>query len=203
MITVGVTGGIGSGKTTVCRIWESLGAVVFYADDEAKKVMTSDAGVISAIRKSFGDLAYTDDGELDRSYLSREAFEKGRVAELNRIVHPAVREKFSRDALTARDSGSDLFVKEAALMDVESGDGLDYIVIVASDLEKRIQRVISRDGTNRQSVMDRIDSQPDFEALEPAADFVIHNNGTPDELRKSSEELYSRLLELPAKPEND
>ncbi|HLR89583.1 MAG TPA: dephospho-CoA kinase [Balneolaceae bacterium] len=202
MITVGVTGGIGSGKTTVCRIWESLGAAVFYADDEAKNIMATEPGVISAIRKTFGDQAYTGEGELDRSYLSREAFEKGRVAELNRIVHPAVREKFSRDAKKARDSGIHLFVKEAALMDVTSGDGLDYIVIVASDLEKRVQRVISRDGTDRQSVMIRITRQPDFEALETHADFVIHNNGTPDELRKAAEELYTQLLELPGKPGN-
>src|SRR5690625_7287441 len=166
MITVGVTGGIGSGKTTVCRIWESLGAAVFYADDEAKNIMATEPGVISAIRKTFGDQAYTGEGELDRSYLSREAFEKGRVAELNRIVHPAVREKFSRDAKKARDSGIHLFVKEEALMDVKSGDGLDYMVIVVSDLEKRGERVISRDVTERNSVMIRIALQTEFTIVE-------------------------------------
>lgn len=203
MITVGITGGIGSGKTTVCKIWEALGAKVFYADDEAKELMVSDPEVTSAIKQAFGNSSYFPDGELNRPYLSQEAFRKGRVGELNGIVHPAVRKKFSDDAAEASEAGIHLFVKEAALMDVESRDGgLDYIVIVAGDLEKRVQRVIRRDGTDRQSVEERVARQPDFEGLESSADFVIHNNGSVEDLKASAEKLYRQLLELSGRPRN-
>lgn len=200
MITVGVTGGIGSGKTTVCKIWESLGAKVFYADDEAKKLMASDPEVIRAIKETFGAESYFPDGELNRQYLSEKAFRKGRVEELNRIVHPAVGKKFSGDAAAAGEAGIHLVVKEAALIDVESGGGLDYIVIVASDLEKRVQRVIGRDDTDEQSIMERDARQPDFDALESSADFVIHNNGSLEDLTAAAEELYRQLMELSGKP---
>lgn len=204
MITVGITGGIGSGKTTVCKVWETLGAKIFNADQEAKMLMASDPDVVRAIKKTFGEQAYFADGELNRQYLSQEAFRKGRVKELNNIVHPAVRRKFAEDTEVARESGVQLFVKEAALMDVESrSDGLDYVVVVAGELENRIERVIARDGVDRQSVMDRVNKQPDYEALERLGDFVIHNDGSHDELKDASEALYKQLLELSGRPAND
>lgn len=204
MITVGVTGGIGSGKTTVCKIWESLGAKVFYADDEAKNLMASDPEVADAIRKTFGNRSFFPDGKLNRQHLTQEAFKKGRVEELNRIVHPAVGRKFAEDAAAAREAGIHIFVKEAALMNIRSGSGgLDYVVMVASDLEKRVQRVIERDSTDRESVLERVARQPDFEDLESSADFIIHNNGSAEDLKSASEELYVQLSDLAGKPSFD
>lgn len=201
MITVGVTGRIGSGKTTVCRIWENLGARVFYADDEAKQLMASDPKVKEAIQQTFGKESYFPDGELNRKHLSEEAFQKGRVQELNNIVHPAVRRKFSEEAQSARESDTHIFVKEAALMDVRGrGGGLDYIVIVSGSLDNRVRRVIERDQTDRESVLERNARQPDYKALHSEADFIIHNDGTLEELEKASAELFEQLLQLSGRP---
>jgi dephospho-CoA kinase len=90
MIKVGLTGGIGSGKSAVAKIWEDLGAFPLYADDLAKKIMTEDPDVKSEIKKIFGDESYNKDGALNRPYLAKEAFEKGRVEDLNAVVHPVV-----------------------------------------------------------------------------------------------------------------
>ena len=93
MIRVGVTGGIGSGKTTLCKEWEKLGAFVVYADDLAKKLMVEDEELVKKIKSTFGDKAYDEYGSLNRQYLAQEAFEKGRVNELNNLVHPVLWKK--------------------------------------------------------------------------------------------------------------
>src|SRR6056297_978021 len=116
MVIAGVTGGIGSGKTTVCREWEQLGAYVFYADDEAKKLMVSSKDVVQQIRDTFGEKSYHEDGSLNKSHLIREAFDAGRVEELNRIVHPAVGKSFEKACKIAQKEGYKVAVKEAALL---------------------------------------------------------------------------------------
>ncbi|MDZ7693457.1 MAG: dephospho-CoA kinase [Balneolaceae bacterium] len=134
MVSVGITGGIGSGKTTVCNIWESLGAFVLNADDLAKKIMTEDDEVIAEIKDVFGEASYQADGSLNRNHLSYQAFQKGRVDELNAIVHPRIPEKSEQIKETARKKGRKLFVYEAALLleNIRSGF-LDYIVIVLAE----------------------------------------------------------------------
>ena len=116
MIRVGVTGGIGSGKTTFCRKWEELGAFVLYADDFAKELMVSDEKMISSIKKTFGNESYKNDGSLNRTFLAKEAFEKGRVEELNAIVHPILWEKIDQLSDQKEKEGIQVFVKEAAIL---------------------------------------------------------------------------------------
>jgi len=90
MIKIGVTGGIGSGKTTFCKVWESLGAFVVYADDFAKELMVTDQELINQIKETFGERSYFRDGTLNRSFLAEEAFAKGRLYELTAIVPPTM-----------------------------------------------------------------------------------------------------------------
>jgi len=195
MIVAGITGGIGSGKSTVCREWEKLGADIFYADNEAKQLMVSDEFVKNELRRVFGDETYHKDGSLNKPHLISEAFEKGRVKELNRIVHPAVARHFQAVCKKAESEGANLIVKEAALL-LNNGrpEGMDVVVIVISDKKKRLQRVAERDNISPQKVRERDANQPDFKNLLHLADIVIENNGTLTELKNRSIEVYHQII---------
>jgi dephospho-CoA kinase len=196
MIKAGITGGIGSGKTTVCKLWESLGARVVYADDLAKKLMTEDDQLIKQIKNVFGEKAYQSDGSLNRAYLSDEAFRKGRVEELNSLVHPAVYKKTDELMKEAEKEGVSLFVKEAALL-LKNGrpPGFDVIILVDADESDRVKWVTNRDDTDSQSVTDRIRNQQDFGKLHSLADIIIENHGSKKELLKKAQKLYNQLIE--------
>ena len=197
MITVGVTGGIGSGKTTVCKEWEKLGAKVIYADDLAKELMVTDDQLKKSLIQAFGPETYNSDGSLNRPHLTHHAFKKGRVEELNKLVHPAVVRKFREISREAQVAGEKMVVEEAALL-LNNGrpSGLDVIVIVRSDRSNRLERVVKRDGISREKVLDRDQKQPDFENLLHLADFSINNNGTLEQLKKKSKQLFRQILEL-------
>jgi dephospho-CoA kinase len=195
MIVAGITGGIGSGKSTVCKEWEKLGAKIFYADDEAKRLMVSDKTVINELRRVFGDETYHKDGSLNKPHLISEAFEKGRVEELNQIVHPAVARHFRAVCKKEDSEGNKLIVKEAALL-LNSGrpEEMDVVVIVVSDINKRLKRVAERDNVSTEKVRERDAKQPDFENLLHLADIVIENNGTVEELKNRSVEVYYQIV---------
>lgn len=194
MVRIGITGGIGSGKSTVSRVWEEKGAVVCQADRLARELMENDPRIIAEITEVFGEAAYRDDGTLDREYLAREAFEKGRVEELNAIVHPRMPEAARRRIEEAREEGAAVFVYEAALLPGgRKPEFVDYLVIVRSPREKRVRRVAERDGAEPGHVRERMRSQPDFESLQHLADLVIENDGSLGELRRKAERAYDRL----------
>lgn len=196
MITVGVTGGIGSGKSTVCKEWEKLGAKVVYADDLAKELMVNDPELRKKLIDTFGAGTYHSDGSLNRSHLIHQAFEENRVEKLNQIVHPAVTKKFRTISKEAEKEGEKMVVEEAALL-LNKGrpPGLDVVVIVISDRKKRLKRVVDRDGVHLEKVMARDEKQPNFEKILHLADYVIDNNGTIDNLKKKARALYSKLIE--------
>jgi len=196
MVRVGITGGIGSGKSTVCKIWDEMGAFVLYADDLAKKIMTDDPEVKEQIVKHFGDQAYDEKGNLNRPYLADKAFREGMADVLNRIVHPAVYKESAKIAKKAEKKGYPVFVKEAALL-LKNGrpENLDYVVIVTGTEEKRIKRVVKRDDVDEKKVSDRIRNQQDFKELIHLADYVIDNNGSLDELHAKAKEIYREILE--------
>jgi len=195
MITVGITGSIGSGKTTVCKEWEKLGAKVIYADDLAKELMVSHSELKKSLIQSFGPETYHPDGTLNRPHLIRHAFEMGRVEELNSLVHPAVAQKFKEISKDAEKKGVKMLVEEAALLLNNGRPSIfDAIVIVKSDRKKRLDRVASRDSVAIESVLARDKKQPDFDKLIHLADYSIDNNGTLEELKKKSVTLFSRII---------
>ncbi|WP_069131253.1 dephospho-CoA kinase [Rhodohalobacter halophilus] len=196
MIVAGVTGGIGSGKSTLCKVWESLGAQIVYADDLAKKLMVEDEAVINELKRTFGEKTYHRDGTLNKQHLIREAFQQGRVEELNRIVHPAVARKFREIARKASETDVKILVKEAALL-LNKGrpEDLDIVILVLAPKNDQIERVKQRDDISELDVMSRMEKQPDFENLKSIADYTVENIGTLKEFKQKSKELFYRVLE--------
>ncbi len=197
MIRIGITGGIGSGKTTVCSVWERMGARVVYADALAKTLMVRNPGLREQIVDAFGQKVYDADGTLNRSYLAQKAFEEGRVEELNRMVHPIVYRELEKLEEEARSEGLPMFVREAALLlDDGRPDNLEAVIMVTAPEEERIERVVQRDQTDEQRVRERIAKQKDFSELEPLADLIIINDGNKEQLEKKAEVIYLELTEL-------
>ncbi len=192
MTTLGVTGGIGSGKTTVCGFLEEKGARVFYADIEAKRLMQENDAVRAAIVDEFGAAAYGDDGSLNRAYLADQVFgDAERIERLNAIVHPHVFEAFEGAKERAREEGIDLLVHEAALLFEAGGDEhVDVTAAVVAPNADRIAWVTERDDVTPEQVRARMDHQLPQDELRRRADYVIENDGSLNDLRQKSVELY-------------
>ncbi|MEX2403527.1 MAG: dephospho-CoA kinase [Balneolales bacterium] len=195
MITIGITGGIGSGKTTVCKHWESLGAQVIYADALAKELMVKKPELINAIKREFGEDSYYEDGSLNKDYLSRQAFELGKVDRLNQLVHPEVYKETGRIIDEAEQAGIKVLVKEAALLLLKGRPkNLDHIVLVLADEQLRTVRVALRDPAGPEDIKKRIRKQQDFSKLTHLADSIIENNGDLKELLQKADDIYQMLL---------
>ena len=176
-LKVGITGGIGSGKTTVCRIFETLGIPIYYADDRAKALMTEDADLVKAVKNLFGDTAYLSDGTLNRGLISDIAFSNPlKLNELNALVHPAVR--LDGERWHKAQVGVPYTLKEAALHFESGGYKLmDKMICVVAPKEVRIERVLLRGGLTRADIEARMSKQlPDEEKINKS-DFVIYNDG--------------------------
>ncbi|WP_129716597.1 dephospho-CoA kinase [Pedobacter sp. SYP-B3415] len=176
MLKIGITGGIGSGKTTVCKIFEVLGIPVFYADSQAKALMTTDPILMAGVREAFGKHSYRADGSLDNQHIAGIVFnDDEQLARLNALVHPAVFRAFDV-WVAAVDRRAPYILKEAALL-FESGSYrmCDRNVLVTAPLELRIGRVMERDGASRDAVLQRIARQFDDETKEKMADYLITN----------------------------
>lgn len=176
---VGITGGIGSGKSMVCKIFATLGTPIYDADTRAKTLMTSDLILIESIKAEFGNLSYSNDGSLNREYLSKEAFgENEKLEKLNSLVHPRVQVDYEK--WLTQNSESPYVVKEAALL-FESGSytSLDYIIGVSASLALRVERVVARDKhRTKDDILKIISKQlPEEEKLKKAS-FVVVNDET-------------------------
>lgn len=175
MKVIGITGGIGSGKTTTCQIFEQLGAPVYYADVQAKQLMAQDP-LKSKIIQAFGEKAYQN-GQLDRGYLANQVFSsKERLSVLNGLVHPAVADDF--DEWLEQNEKAPYVLKEAAIL-FESGayQAVDYTVLVIAPEEVRVNRVMERDGVTHDEVMQRMKNQWTQERKVKLADHIINNYG--------------------------
>ncbi len=197
MTTLGVTGGIGSGKTTVCGFLEEQGARVFYADIEAKRLMQADPDVRAAIVEAFGEAAYDEDGTLDRAYLADRVFgDAERLERLNALVHPHVFEAFEAAKTRAADEGLSLLVHEAALLFEAGGDEhVDATAAVVAPAPDRIEWVVARDDVAPEEVRARMQHQLPQDELRDRADYVIENDGSLEDLRQKSVDLYWTVVE--------
>ncbi len=176
MLKIGITGGIGSGKTTVCKIYEVLGIPVFYADAAAKELMYTDLLLRENIIKDFGDQSYSQEGQLNRKYLSSIVFnDEQQLKKLNALVHPAVFSFF--DTWVSEHISAPYIIKEAALL-FESGSHkmCDQTVLVRSPEALRISRIIKRDEISFEEVRLRMKRQFTDEMKEKLADHVIMND---------------------------
>jgi len=194
MIKVGLTGGIGSGKTTVAKFFAAKGIPIYDADNRARLLMTYDKKLKSQIKASFGTDVYHRNGRLNRKALAKIIFnDTSKLKIINNLVHPAV-------ALDGKKwfekQNTHYAIKEAALM-IESGshNDLDLLVVVTADINERIRRVTKRDKATRKEVEARIQNQlSDAERL-AHADYVIENNDWAT-LQEQAEALHLELLSM-------
>jgi len=180
MLKVGITGGIGVGKSLVCKIFATLGVPIYDADSRAKWLMKNDAMLVQAIKNRFGNEAYLVTNELNRAFLSKLILENSETAHLlEGLVHPAVGRDYE-NWLQVQKSTTPYVLKEAALLyEAGSYKELDKIIVVTADVPTRIARVLQRDGHRTEADIKAIIAKqlPDAEKIKKA-DFVIVNDGT-------------------------
>lgn len=188
MKKIGITGGIGSGKTTVCEIFKLLGVPVFHADAEAKNLQNNDLQIRELLINLFGKHIYSLDGMLDRKKLAMLIFnDSAALANVNAIIHPAVRQSFQKWTDNHLDRSYILY--EAAVL-LESGYASDFDrnILVLADEKLRIDRVIRRDNISEALVKQRINNQmPDSQKIK-IVDYIIENN--------NEKLLFPQIIEL-------
>jgi len=178
MKIIGLTGGIGSGKSTVLELFKNLGVKTYSADESAKKLVNTDPNLINLLKSSFGINIYHK-GLLNTRKLSKIVFEDTeKLKLLNSIIHPAVARDFK---LFLNSINEDYIVKEAAIIfETKSENNYDKIIFIQSPLEIRIERVIMRDNISREEVMKRINNQLDENLIINKCDYVIANKNIKD-----------------------
>lgn len=175
-LKIGITGGIGSGKSYVAKIFKALGVPFYDADKEAKELMNTNQAIKTALTREFGTEVYDAADRLNRSYLATQVFkDKNRLEKLNAIVHPIV---IQHGADWATSQTFPYSLKEAALL-FESGSykKMDYTILVTAPVDIRIERVMQRDMVSREDVLNRMDKQLPDEEKQNLADFIIVNDG--------------------------
>ena len=194
MLKIGLTGGIGSGKSTVAKVFTQLGIAVYCSDDRAKALMVNDAELRSSIKVLFGEQSYNL-GQLNRAYLASKVFsDKNALERLNALVHPVLKKDFN---LWCIKQSSPYILKEAAIL-FESGanKGLDKVILVVAPKDLRINRVVERDKVSSESVLDRINTQWSDERKKSLSDYEISNDGkcsVLDQVLKVHNELIKNL----------
>jgi dephospho-CoA kinase len=188
---IGLTGGIGSGKTTVARQFESFGIPIYIADEEAKKIMELPE-VIENIKTIFGSEIF-DNAKLNRQKLAKIVFnDKDKLQELNKIVHPKVKSHFENWLI--ENKSAPIVIKETALL-FETGSEMNFdsIITVTTPLAIRVQRVIERDKIDNEAVLNRINNQISDEIKIAKSNFVIHNDNL-ESLTIQVKNIYNQLL---------
>lgn len=193
MLRIGLTGGIGSGKSVVRDLLARKGAGVFDADQVARSLMEKDPAVKDALEKVLGPMAWLEDGTLNKPYIAKRIFGDAAIRNaVNGIVHPAVHHAFEQEARAAEERGVPVYVREAALLPrPEHRALLDRLVAVVAPRAQRLQRVLKRDELTMSDVEDRMRAQPDDEHYAAVADDIIRNDGTLEELEERVDQLWS------------
>jgi len=197
MLRVGLTGGIGSGKSTASNFFELFGSFVINADEEAKKILYSNETVQHELISEFGTDIIDVSGEINKAKLARVAFQdEDHQQRLNSVIHPYIYNSIDdhfNDVL--KDGKFDIFIIDGALI-FESGYDvhMDYIVVVTALLKNRMERALARQTLSREEILKRIELQWPEEEKVNQADFVIHNDGSEEDLKNNVKILIEKLI---------
>ena len=197
MLRVGLTGGIGSGKSTASQHFSSLGAYVINADKEAKNLISTNETVQNELIAEFGTDIIDGTESVNKKKLARIAFQdQDHQQRLNSVVHPYIYNLIDKEFNQVLNVGKhDIFIVDGALI-FESGYDvhLDYVIVVTAQLKNRMERALGRETLSREEILKRIEFQwPEKEKVN-LADFVVHNDGTEKELHKNIEGLVKKLI---------
>ncbi len=203
-LVVAVTGGIGSGQTTVSKLFGKWGAKVINADLKAKEIMQKDREIRRALKQTFGNNVFFRNGKLNTRLLAELAFkDELHTQKLNQIVHPRMVSYIVEEMEEARFSKRyPMVVIDAALVyEINIEQLFDAIVVVYAPIDERYRRVRQRDGMSKQEFFSRVDRQIPLEEKRKWADFVIDNSGSFEELEREARQVFEKLLRLQQKKE--
>ena len=196
MLKIGLTGGIGSGKSSVSALFNKWGAYIFDSDKEAKLILESNETMQNELIAEFGTDVLNPKGGIDKAKLARIAFQdEDHQLRINTVMHPYIFSEIDKmyNKILASNK-HEIFVVDAALIYESGADThMDYVIVVTSHLKLRTERVMSRGDLNRDEFFKRLDLQwPDEDKIH-IADYVIHNNGTEKQLETEAKTIYDRL----------
>tara|TARA_Y100000294_G_C8515145_1_gene320502 strand:- start:205 stop:798 length:594 start_codon:yes stop_codon:yes gene_type:complete len=197
MMKTGLTGGMGVGKSAAAKAFKKLGAHIFDADREAKKLLDTSPIIQNDLMAEFGSDILDNSGKIDRVKLAKVSFQdEYHQMNLNSIIHPHIFEKIDDefDKISSKNKASFFMVDGALIYESGLDTHLDYIIVVTAKLFIRMERSIKKENLSREDIMRRIDLQWPCETKVRMADFVIHNNTTEKVLKEQVKEIYDKLV---------
>lgn len=204
MIYIGVTGGIGSGKSLVCSEFKKLNIPIFFADDIARNIVDTDESVQAAITRVFGEGLFDGNRKLNRKGLAQIVFQNPeKLHLLNALVHPAVFDRFTvwKNELEGKSNAPYALAEAAVMFETGFFEMVDYVLAVDADIQIRKTRVMKRDAVNEIQVRERMKNQISPEELREECDFIVQNNGSIDDLRKKIEFFHQIFKNLKQREE--
>ncbi len=193
MKIIGLTGGIGSGKTTVANFFKELGVPIYIADVEAKKIMNTSVSIKKALISLFGEKSYLNN-DLNRKFIASKVFEdKELLQKLNNIVHPEVEKHFK--VWVANQDQSYVIYEAAIIFENNAQSKFDYTILVTAPEDTKVKRVLNRDESTEQEVRNRMKNQWDDSKKEKLANFIIENIDLED-TKSQIYQLHTKLLSL-------
>jgi len=197
MLRIGLTGGIGSGKSTASQYFKLFGTYVINADEEAKSLLLSNETVQHELITEFGTDIIDGSGKLNNTKLARIAFQdEDHQQRLNSVVHPYIYDSIDKEFnRVLKDAQFDIFIIDGALIFESGYDAhMDYIIVVTAQLKNRIERALERKTLSRKDILKRIELQWPEEEKVNLADFVIHNDGSEEQLKINVKALIEKLI---------